>query len=196
MRAIFHACDKNNDGKLGSKEFKKMLESLNVSLSDSDRELVMTQFDQDGDGKLDLNEFRDFIRSEQDELKKTAEAAQVKAKTLPQPKSIPRPKTAPGGGQGVLSKTIPASASAKDEDPINTRASFDGVLSVMGTQVGKKMSSREDIAEAKADSQNLMEAYDHLVGESASKGDGVTWVVNALKAQQSIESKLGSKYYS
>ena len=200
MRAIFHACDTNNDGKLGSKEFKKLLTSLNVTLSDGDRELIMTQFDEDGDGKLDLKEFKTFIEGEQAELKKTAEAAKVKAAEVPVPKCRPRPTTTPGMRDRTLAATGPQSGTKGSDMP----SARQGELSVTGMTVHEKTSqTRARKAKTLEETQkrnskynyDVQEVYGKMVREAEQNGDDQTWVINALKAQCSIESKLGSRYY-
>lgn len=60
----FRQCDTSGNGKLNYKEFKKVLASFQIKLSDSDTELLMNRFDSDGDGSLDLFEFTHFIQEE------------------------------------------------------------------------------------------------------------------------------------
>lgn len=66
IQSKFRKADINGDGKLGDKEFKKLLTELKIRISDVDFKLMMERFDKDGDGDLDLNEFVEFIKSEID----------------------------------------------------------------------------------------------------------------------------------
>lgn len=64
IRERFHAADKNGDGQLNPKEFKRMLQSFDMQLDDQAVQLLIDRFDVDGDGDIDLNEFRTFIEAE------------------------------------------------------------------------------------------------------------------------------------
>ena len=60
----FRKADTNGNGRLSRKEFMKLLISFNLKMSDADTDLLMERFDVDGDGELDLAEFKKFVVQE------------------------------------------------------------------------------------------------------------------------------------
>jgi Ca2+-binding EF-hand superfamily protein len=61
MRDYFQIADKSKDGKLDSKELKKLLESLNIHVKKDDIKKLMITFDANNDGSIDDEEFAVFI---------------------------------------------------------------------------------------------------------------------------------------
>ncbi len=103
LRDTFNSCDTSGDGTLDDKEFKKLLEKFNITLSNTDRELLMQQFDKDGDSRLDWEEFIKFIEEEQKKLRKSAEEAR-----LDQKKELEEIKKRPSTAPNRLNATAPA----------------------------------------------------------------------------------------
>ena len=103
LKDTFESCDLNGDGKLDDREFKKLLDKFNITLSDTDRELLMNQFDSDGDSRIDWNEFMNFIEAEQKKLRKSAEEAR-----LDQKKEVEELKARPSTAPNRLNATAPA----------------------------------------------------------------------------------------
>lgn len=84
----FHLADINGDGRLNPREFKKLLKAFGMEMSAADVEILIDRFDLDGDGDIDLPEFRAFIESEQKNLFEAESAGTRKSQTaLPQPKT-------------------------------------------------------------------------------------------------------------
>jgi len=84
----FHLADINGDGRLNPREFKKLLKAFGMEMNPADVEILIDRFDLDGDGDIDLPEFRAFIESEQKNLFEAESAGTRKAQTaLPQPKT-------------------------------------------------------------------------------------------------------------
>lgn len=114
IKAKFHSCDTNGNGKLDHKEFLKLLKKFGIEISEFEQNLIMEKFDADGDGYLDIDEFREFLHNPDGDLMNTV----IKSKTLPPSYSnIPRipvhNHTAPVGH-------IQESKSArKEEQPID-----------------------------------------------------------------------------
>ena len=79
VKAKFHACDNNGNGKLDHKEFQKLLKKFGIEIAEFEHNLMMEKFDTDDDGCLDLDEFRDFLNNPDGELTTKI----VKSKTLP-----------------------------------------------------------------------------------------------------------------
>jgi calcium-binding protein CML len=79
IKAKFHACDTNGNGKLDSREFQKLLKKLSIEMGEFEQNLMMEKFDSDGDGYLDIDEFREYLNNPDAEHVTKA----VKSKTLP-----------------------------------------------------------------------------------------------------------------
>jgi hypothetical protein len=60
----FRKADTNGNGRLSRKEFTKLLAIFNLKMPDADVDLLMERFDVDGDGELDLAEFKTFVERE------------------------------------------------------------------------------------------------------------------------------------
>ena len=63
IKAKFHACDTNGNGKLDKKEFQKLLKKFGVDMGEFEQNLMMEKFDSDGDGYLDIDEFREYLNN-------------------------------------------------------------------------------------------------------------------------------------
>lgn len=68
LRDKFHLFDVNGDGKLNRREFQHLLLSFGIVLSESDLDTLVTRFDDDGDGCIDMHEFFAFIEGEKESL--------------------------------------------------------------------------------------------------------------------------------
>ena len=64
VKSKFLAFDNNGDGVLSKKEFQKLLKNLGISVDDDAVDLIISRFDKDGDGHIDMYEFKDFIENE------------------------------------------------------------------------------------------------------------------------------------
>lgn len=69
LRGKFHQFDVNGDGKLNYKEFEHLLLSFGIVLSESELDTLVTRFDADGDGCIDMHEFFAFIEGEKETLR-------------------------------------------------------------------------------------------------------------------------------
>ena len=63
IRLEFQKLDRNNDGSLGKREFKKALESMGFDFKVKDVKRLLEYLDADGDGSISYNEFEDLISS-------------------------------------------------------------------------------------------------------------------------------------
>ena len=61
--AAFKAYDANSDGRITSKEVADYLEKSGLKKSDRDVLMLMSEFDKDGNGTLDIMEFCDLMSS-------------------------------------------------------------------------------------------------------------------------------------
>ena len=88
IKSKFHLSDINGDGRLNPKEFKKLLKSFGIEITEQDVKILISRFDVDNDGDVDLNEFRTFIESEQKNLTETnGKNMNHSSVLLPTPKS-------------------------------------------------------------------------------------------------------------
>jgi Ca2+-binding EF-hand superfamily protein len=53
--------DKNNDGVIGFHEFTAGLRSMNIFITNHEEHALMKRFDYNGDGKISMEEFYNFI---------------------------------------------------------------------------------------------------------------------------------------
>lgn len=67
MRTKFRRADINGNGYLTKKEFKKLLIGMGIQLSDNEIDILVSRFDKDGDGELNLQEFMQYIKEESGE---------------------------------------------------------------------------------------------------------------------------------
>ncbi|KAJ1436424.1 hypothetical protein B484DRAFT_325155 [Ochromonadaceae sp. CCMP2298] len=56
IKAKFHTADKNGDGRLNAKEFGKLLKSFGMEMGAGDVDILISRFDLDRDGDIDLPE--------------------------------------------------------------------------------------------------------------------------------------------
>ena len=87
IKSKFHLADINGDGRLNPKEFQKLLKSFGMEMNPADVEILISRFDLDDDGDIDLHEFRAFIESEQRNLMDTTASTTKTAAGLPPPKT-------------------------------------------------------------------------------------------------------------
>lgn len=64
LRQRFHQYDVGGDGKLNHIEFQRLLKCLGISLRGSELDALMSRFDADNDGSIDMHEFFAFMESE------------------------------------------------------------------------------------------------------------------------------------
>ena len=57
----FHHFDSNGNGTLTPKELGKLIASLGIVMSDMEQQVLISKFDVDGDGEIDIKELRAFI---------------------------------------------------------------------------------------------------------------------------------------
>ena len=60
IRERFHQADTNGNGRLTPKEFKKLLHKFGIEMTEENLQILISRFDVDGDGEIDLNEFRKY----------------------------------------------------------------------------------------------------------------------------------------
>lgn len=56
---------------MNRKEFSKLLKEFQLYLLDEEIDLIIDRFDKDGDGYIDIYEFKDFIDEEVNKLNQT-----------------------------------------------------------------------------------------------------------------------------
>lgn len=88
VRAQFQKLDRNRDGTLSFREVKGMLKSLNPSFSEHQLQKLFCEMDADQNGKIDQNEFFDFIM---DNKKKAPSVAREPPRSTPSAPDV-RPK--------------------------------------------------------------------------------------------------------
>mmetsp|Transcript_31531 Transcript_31531/g.76314 ORF Transcript_31531/g.76314 Transcript_31531/m.76314 type:complete len:1933 (-) Transcript_31531:88-5886(-) len=71
MQALFAKMDKDNSGVIDKRELQKMLEDLEVRLTEKELTQLFRKYDQDGSGEIDFSEFLSLIK----DLLQKAEAA-------------------------------------------------------------------------------------------------------------------------
>ena len=60
IRTKFHKFDKNGNGRLDSKEFRRLLKSFGIEMHQLQVNSLIDRFDKDGDGNIDMSEFFTF----------------------------------------------------------------------------------------------------------------------------------------
>ena len=117
IKMKFHMADINGDGRLNHKEFKKLLHSFGIDINDQDIDILINRFDLDHDGDIDLNEFRLFIESEQQNLHEVEGTGGFNpSKVLPLPKSKPQPPSSSSSPPQPLSSSSPSSYAISTDD--------------------------------------------------------------------------------
>ncbi|KAL1190008.1 Calcium-binding protein CML39 [Cardamine amara subsp. amara] len=79
LEAVFAYMDANKDGRISVEELKKSFKKLGEQLSDEEAEAAVKLSDMDGDGMLDIHEFAQLIKgndefTEEERKKKIMEA--------------------------------------------------------------------------------------------------------------------------
>ncbi|KAE8712328.1 Calmodulin-like protein 6 [Hibiscus syriacus] len=80
LERVFQLFDKNGDGKITKKDLSESLESLGISIPESDLTQMIEKFDIDGDDCVNINEFNElyqFIMGDKDEDEDIKEAFKV-----------------------------------------------------------------------------------------------------------------------
>jgi len=187
----FHLCDINGDGQLNKKEFRKLLKSFEIEMSDTDVDTLMKKFDSDGNSKLNLNELRSYIDQE---LQPLVAAAAAKASSS----STDKEK---GNDPAASSTNITSS------DPIKTKSTSIPGLNLKQksiTNISNPSAKGRPAAPATAlnssRSQTVVNTKLNLSKslsetENLYKTVGEQWLENVLQQQSTVEAKLGPKYY-
>jgi Ca2+-binding EF-hand superfamily protein len=224
IRTIFHTCDLNGDGVLAPREFKKLLTSLNIHVSDPELETLIDQFDKDGDGRLDLYEFLSFMESEREVLTGTAE--QIKAveharvtsparqlqckgtgKFRDRPDSAPAQRGRGGGGGGRHQRPLGASEETVIDRYISPKRLGPGGAGLELPSATTRTLNIHGLAASpgrqKASSGTYESTrFDYNAGEvlaqatlNTADGIDVLRLTETLQRQAETERKLGHKYY-
>ena len=175
IRSKFHAADVSGDGMLSVKEFGKFLTSFGVAISKQEQLALMEHFDDNGDGKLDLEEFKSFIVSEM--MRLNAESNNLVG-VLP----APGPRQARGASPPTSPPSPPVGATRPHTAPSQDARPMPPSLDISSRGGGG--SGRA--ASAGRAGRSLIDNE-----ESASP----EFVAASLRAQHSIEQKLGHGYY-
>jgi len=61
IQKVFKEFDKDNDGFINKKELKQLLAKWNVNVTNEELDDMMNDIDTNKDGKIDLNEFQEFM---------------------------------------------------------------------------------------------------------------------------------------
>ncbi len=222
--SIFHAADINGNGRLNSREFKKLLrKEFHIDISDEDLEILISRFDADGDGDIDIEEFLVFIESEQqnfmDPSKSLAMSSSVAFNTLlpnPLPRSqspnivkidatqCPREIPSPTGSTtNPVGRGRHKSSSVERKPPkvqLNTTAP--GALetnarNLLRDENDEAANNTRGEEEKKAVSKTEITRLIHRQDESVelNKDVDVLWMSRMLQAQAEVESRLGHRYF-
>ena len=82
VQELFNEFDEDQSGKIDSNEFQNLAFGLGVVLDQSEVALVITKIDQDGDGLVDLREFKSWLHGDNDEQKEGNDAPSLQAMLL------------------------------------------------------------------------------------------------------------------
>jgi len=203
IREKFFLADTGGNGTLNPKEFKKLLKSFGIELTASEQDTLTQQFDVDGDGELDMNEFLNFIHSELAKLEGEGTGGGG-GSPLPSPSysGKSRPASAPqtrrynaGEAKSELDELpspgdyLPPPTSHENIKP--TRPPSSSAHKVEATDKAfhnQKHNNNEsnNIRTTKTNSN---------AGADADKSVDPHWIKNSLQAQAEVEAKLGGKYF-
>jgi len=75
LKAAFESFDKQGNGYIGQEELKSLLKEWNVVVADDEIGIIFNEVDQDGNGKIEFEEFRLFMErdgmTDEQQLKET-----------------------------------------------------------------------------------------------------------------------------
>lgn len=63
LKSVFATFDKNNDGFITRQELQESLNNIGIAITDKDVKEMMENVDSNGDGLIDIDEFRDLFES-------------------------------------------------------------------------------------------------------------------------------------
>lgn len=191
VRTKFRKGDVNGDGKLGKKEFKRLLASFSIKLSDSDVDILIDRFDRDGDGDLDLYEFADFVDKEMS-VNAVTTASKVSSSIVTKESVIAplgSPLSRPHANQSVDSLVATQVSGVNPQRP-RVPISSD-VMEVLPESDDDDPPQYEDDLD-KTEVQDYSKVRENL---AASKTVNLELLAQSLQRQATLESKLGKKYY-
>ena len=61
LQEAFLVWDKNGDGFIDATEFKHIMCNMGEPMKEEEVDMIIADFDKDGDGKLNFDEFADFL---------------------------------------------------------------------------------------------------------------------------------------
>ena len=155
------------DGVLSRLEFLKLLKGFQVHLSDDELHLLISQFDKNGDGFIDMYAFKEFIEEEVNKLQNDNSELSQASEGLTEVKAL---------------SNIQSTTSLKES------LNFNGMRK--GAQQSRKNmnSTNHNYDDLKCYEQNRSTFWNEPLNSSAMLND-------ILRAQEEIESKLGVEYY-
>ena len=62
IRAMFNEIDKDRSGEITNEELAEALKKANPGMADEDVDMMIKESDENGDGKVDYNEFSMFMK--------------------------------------------------------------------------------------------------------------------------------------
>ena len=174
VTAKFRQGDKNGDGRLNKKEFKRLLGSFSIKLSDADIDILIDRFDRDGDGDLDLYEFADFVKREMS----TAECTE--------PEKVTQPT--------IQADTVNVANELRNHQLQNQKYRDRRVESADGNEDNIDPPEYDEKEGDHLEETKVVEyaRSDMLTGSKTINLDQLT---ESLQRQATLESKLGRKYY-
>ena len=183
LRHYFHLADTNGNGRLSPHEFQKLLNMIGIKMSDQEIELLISRFDADDDGDIDLDEFKNFIDAEVNELENSINGKQSFSTTLMS--ELPKPRGKPYHG---LRKFMTQKAEKVEDERSKIHATYPESKKIHTTE-------NNDICDTdiyKKLEKSLEKSTSH---ENRDQVD-VLWMTRMLQAQAKVENRLGKKYYA
>lgn len=140
--STFHRVDLNGDGLLSPREFRKLLNSFSIEMSELEFERLMVKFDSNGDGNIDLHEFMDFMHAEEKIFLSSTQAesghngqsgktARKDTKTQPDQKTNqwkPAPRPLSAGPTMARSSSGTTGSSSRGNVSVNTQKGAKGSM--------------------------------------------------------------------